>query len=86
MGYLDKVNAVDHSKLYSETMMLSNILAKEIFDTSLNRNIYLWNRRFYLLSKLFSLDLSPSEFEFLNTRGSWLNIKSLKLFPYFVLP
>jgi len=80
MGYLDKVNAVDHSKLYSETMMLSNILAKEIFDTSLNRNIYLWNRRFYLLSKLFSLDLSPSEFEFLNTRGSWLNIKSLKLF------
>ena len=80
MGYLDKINSIDHSKLYSETIVLSEILAKQIFDSSLNWNIYLWDRRLSLLSKLFFLDLSPAEFEFLNTDDNWLDTDKMNDF------
>jgi len=80
MAYNDKTSAINHAKLYSESLRLSDTVAGEIYDTSSTKEIYDWNKRFGLMLKLLNLDISFVDYKTVKKESSVFNSKNIVSF------
>ncbi|RJP57928.1 MAG: hypothetical protein C4541_09320 [Candidatus Auribacter fodinae] len=61
--YLKTSKGVDHAQLIAESASAHDQLAKLIFSDPGQYAVYQWSSRFAVMAKLFSLDLSASEYK-----------------------
>lgn len=77
MAYSDKTSAINHAKLYAESLRLSDTIAGKIYDIPSTKETYDWSQRFTLMLKLLNLDISFIDYKTVKKESSVFNSKNI---------